>query len=254
MMSDMVGIFDIPKQTGVGQSYWVTEGNAPTESGQTIGQVSFTPSTLGAFTDITRRFVKQTSLDAEQFVRNDLSRVIAIELDRAGINGSGSGAEPQGILQNSSVTTVAMGANGAAPTWAKTVELESTIAAANADSGNMAYLTSCVGRGKMKTTEKGSAGYPVYLWGDQNQVNGYRAMATNQVPSNLTKGTGTNLTAMIFGDFSTVMYAFWGGLDVLVDPYTQSSSGGIRVVALIDATLKILQTERLAKIVDLIRV
>lgn len=110
-----------------------------------------------------------------------------------------------------------------------------------------------MGGGKLKTVEKGSAGYPIYLWGDNNQMNGYRAAATNQVPSNLSKGTGTNLTAMIFGDFSTLMYAFWGGIDVLVDPYSNSTAGTVRVVALIDATLKILQAEKLAKIVDMIR-
>jgi len=254
MLGDMTGPFEIPKQTTAGSAYWVTEGNSPTESAQAIGQVAFAPATLGAFTDITRKFMKQSgSLDAETFVRNDLTRVIGIELDRAAINGSGSGAQPTGILQNSSITTVAMDTDGAAPTWAKIVELESTIAAANADVGTMGYLTSAVGRGKMKVTEKGTAGYPVYLWGDDNRVNGYRAVATNQVPSNLTKGTGTNLTAMIFGDFSTVMIAMWGGLDILIDPYSLSTAGSVRVVSLLETQIKFRQVESLAKIVDIVR-
>lgn len=254
VLSDMIGTFDIPKQTGTATAYWVTEGNSPTESQQTIGQVPFAPSTLGAFTDITRRFLKQTSIDGERFVRNDLVKVISLELDRAGFNGSGDGAIPEGILQNGDVEVVEIGADGGVPDWAKIVELESKIAAANADVATMAYVTSALGRGVLKTKEKGTAGYPVYLWGDNNQMNGYRAAVTNQIPTNLTKGDGEDLTALIFGDFSTVMFALWGGLDILVDPYTHSTSGTLRITALLDATLKILQPEKLAFIGDMVTV
>lgn len=253
VMEDMVGPFALPKQASSGAGYWVAEGNAPTESQQAIGQVSFTPATLGAFTDITRSLTKQTSMSAEQFVRDDLTRVLAIELDRTGINGSGSGAQPTGILQDSEIATVAIGTNGGAPTWAKIVEMESTVAAANADVASMAYLTSALGRGKLKTTEKGSAGYPVYLWDSGNLVNGYRAVATNQVPSNLSKGSGSNLTAAIFGDFSALVMAMWGGVDIVVDPYSQSTSGTVRVVALVDAQIKFRTKESLCKIVDMTR-
>jgi HK97 family phage major capsid protein len=251
-LTDMVGPFEIPKQTGTGAAYWVTEGNSPTESAQAIGQVAFTPKTVGAFTDITRKFLKQTSMDGERFARNDLARVLGLETDRAAYNGSGSGAEPTGILQNGSITTVAIATDGGAPTWEKIVALESTVAAVNADVGGMGYVTSAVGRGKLKTTVKVS-NFPEYLWGRDNMVNGYRAVATNQIPSNLTKGSGTNLTAMIFGDFSTVHIAMWGGVDVLVDPYSLSTAGSVRVVCLLDTDIKFRNTESLAKIVDMVR-
>lgn len=253
IISDMVGPFALPKQTSAGAAYWVAEGVAPTESAPAIGQVAFTPATLGCYTDITRKLTKQTGLDSEMFVRNDLNKVIAIELDRAGVNGSGSGAEPTGILQDSGITTVAIGTNGGAPTWAKLVEMESTVAAANADAGTMGYLTSCLGRGKLKVTEKGSAGYPTFLWGDNDQMNGYRAMATNQIPTNLSKGSGTNLTAVIFGDFSSLIMALWGGIDILVDPYTGGTTGTVRVIMLLDAQIKFRTKESLCKIVDMTR-
>ena len=73
-------------------------------------------------------------------IQNDLASVLAIEIDRAGLNGDGTGAEPEGILQNSSVSSVSFGA--AAPTYAKMVEFETDVAAANADVGNLAYVTS----------------------------------------------------------------------------------------------------------------
>lgn len=250
LMSGMVGDFDLPRQTGGGTAYWVTEGTAITESAQAIGQVAFSPSTVGAFTDYTRKLVKQTSIDAEAFVRGDLTRVLAIELDRAAINGSGSGAEPEGILQNSSITSVAIGTNGGALTWAKVVELEETVGVANADVATMAYLTNAKTRGHGKRTVKVS-GYPTYLVED-NESNGYPVAVSNNVPSNLTKGSGTALSAMIFGDFSTVYIASWGGVDVNVDPYSLSTAGSVRVVVLLDTDIQFRHTASLAKIVDIV--
>lgn len=253
VLEDLVGVCDIPKLTGTGAAYWVAENTDPTVSSQTVGQVSLSPTTVGAYTDVTRRLIKQTSLGAENLVRNDLTTVVAIELDRAGINGSGSGAEPQGIMQNNSIPTVAIGTNGGAPTWAKLVELESTIATANADTGRMGYLTSNYGRGKLKTTEKGSAGYPIFLWDSNNTINGYQAVATSQVPSNLAKGSGTNLTSVIFGDFASVFIGMWGGIDVNVNPYSNSTNGGVRITTLLDCDIKFRRVESLAKIVDMAR-
>lgn len=251
LLTDVVGDLQIPKQTGGGTAYWLDEEDPITPSAQAIGQVAFTPTTVAAFTDITRRMVKQTSLDVELLTRNDLLQVIAVEVDRAGINGSGSGAEPQGIMQNGSITTVAIGTNGGDPTWDKIVELESSIAAANADVGSLGYLTSCFGRGKLKTTPK-QTGYPTYLW-DNGSLNGYRSVATNQVPSNLTKGSGTNLTALLFADWSALYVATWGAVDVLVDPYTNSTTGAIRVRTMLDCAIRLRRVEAFAKIVDMAR-
>lgn len=253
VMSNMVGTFDLPKQTGTGTAYWVGEATAPTASAQAVGQVAFTPSTLGAYTDVTRRLTNQVSFDAELLTRNDLVKVVVIEMDRAGFNGSGSGSEPTGILQNSSITKVALGTNGAAPTWASICGLEAAPAVANADDGSLFYVTSNYGRSTLKqTTKVASSTFPIYLW-ENGRLNDMPAFASNQLPSNLTKGSGTNLSPIIYGDFSTCVFAFWTGIDVSIDPFSLSTTGGIRIVVLVDCTFKIRQTERLAMIVDMTR-
>ena len=256
ILSDMQGNFAIPRVNGGATAYWVTEGNAPTESSQTIGQVLFSPSTLGAFTDYSRQFLKQTSVDAEMFVRSDLATVLAIEIDRVGFNGSGSGAEPEGIRVNSSVNLVSLGANGAAPTWAAVVQMETEVANDNALLGAVSFVTTPAGRGKMKqVTKVASSTFSDFLWGGINQdntVNGYPAYATNQLPSNLTKGSGSSLSAAILGNFQDAVYAFWGGLDILVDPYTGGSAGNVRIVELQDADFQLRHPESFAKIVDMV--
>jgi HK97 family phage major capsid protein len=250
IMPDVVGPFDIPKFTAGASAYWVTEGNAPTESNPTIEQLAFSPLTCGTFVDITRRLLKQTGFAAERLVRSDLASMIAAEVDRVAIVGDPDDDQPEGILTNTDIATVSIGDNGGAPTWAKVVELESTITQANADRGEMGYLTSPTGRGLLKTTPVVD-GYPEFLWDRSDKVNGYRAASTSNVPSNLTKGTGEDLTALIFGDFSTVFIAMWGGIDLLVDPYTLGTAGGLRLVAMLDTQIKFRHTESLAKIVDM---
>jgi HK97 family phage major capsid protein len=250
VMADMVGEFDLPKKTGTTTAYWVGEAGEPTGTQPTMGQIAFTPSTVGAYTDITRRLMKQTSYDAEQVVRQDLTDVLRLELDRVGMNGSGSSNQPQGILQNSSVNLVEIGEDGGAATWAKIVAMESEVSADDADLGNLAYVFSARGRGHLKTVKK-DAGSGKFIWDDGNLVNGYQAVATNQLPDNLSKGDGTNLSAGIFGNFGDAVYAFWGGIDAIVDTMTLSKSGGVRLVMLADATFKLRRNESFCKLVDL---
>lgn len=254
LMSDMVGTFDLPKQTGAATASWVTEGNAASESNQTIGQIAFAPSTLSTWTDYTRKFVMQTGIDAEQFVRSDLMAVAALEIDRTVINGSGSGEEPEGILQNSSIPTVALGTDGAAPTRASMIDLETEVNQDNADGNSMGYLTNSKVKGKLKQTAT-DAGSGLFVWGEGmgggDFVNGYRAAVSNQVPSNLTKGSsGAVCSAAIFGDWASVLIAFWSGMDLLVDPYTGGNAGTVRVSLLQDADVQFRHEESFSKIVD----
>ena len=220
--------------------------------------MTWTPKTVGTVPDITRKFMLQTSLDAEMIAREDLMLVMALELDRVALNGSGSGQVPQGIMQNSSVSTVALAATGGPFTFVGAINLEEgTIAAGNADFGKLAYVTSAKGRAQLKQVEKVGTTFPIFIWESNpggepgsGTVNGYPAYATNQIPINLTKSSGHDLTALIFGNWDSATYAFWSGLDVLVDPYTGSSSGTVRIVMLQDADFELRYTQSFAMIVD----
>jgi len=255
VLSGLVGDVAIPKQTGGATGYWLAEGADITESQQAIGQVAMSPKTVGALTELTRKLLQQSSMDMENFVRSDLATVLALAMDSAAINGAGSSNEPTGVLNQSGVGLVAMGTNGAAPDFASIINLETEVAIDNADIGTMAYLTNAKVRGKMKATPKVS-GYPTYLWENGNAVgegnlNGYRAMASNQVPSDLDKGTSYGVcSAMILGVWSQLLIGLWGGLDILVDPYTKSASGGLRVTALQDVDIAVRHPESFAVVKD----
>jgi HK97 family phage major capsid protein len=253
-LGGLVGDVAIPKQTGGATAYWVAESGAPTESDQTVGQLALAPKTCGAFTDISRKLLKQSSIDIEGFVRLDLSTVLALALDAAAIAGTGADNQPTGILNTTGIGDVACGdPDGAAPVWADIVGLETEVAVDNADIGALAYLTNAKARGKLKVTEK-ATNTGQFVWENGTDgfglLNGYRAAASNQVPSNLTKGAGTALSAIIFGNFSDLILALWGTVDILVDPYTGSTTGTVRVVALQDADIGVRHAESFAAAQD----
>ena len=255
MMTGLVGQVAIPKQTGSATAYWVAENAGPTESQQTFGQVTMTPKTVGGYTDISRRLLLQSSIGVENLVQTDLATVLGLAIQQAAINGSGANNQPSGLLTLLTSPAVVGGTNGAAPTWANMIALETAIAAANADVGTMGYLTNAKVRGKLKGTEKftGTSGQPVFENGN-TPINGYQCAITNAMPSNGTKGTGTNLSSILFGNFADLMIGMWGSLDLMVDPYTGSTAGTVRVVALQDVDVAVRNLESFASMVDAITV
>lgn len=246
-MADMDGKFALPRQNQSATGYWVAEGGAPSTSNQTIDQVPFEPRTAGGFTDYTRKFLAQTSIGAENWVRDDLTRVVALAVESAALNGTGSSNQPKGILQyGGTIGTVAIGATGGNPTWAHIVAMESAVAAANADIGTLAYCFNAVTRGYLKGAPKIS-GYPQFIWdtnGGATPVNGYGAAVTNLLPSTLAKSSSGNiLSAGIFGNWADLVVATWGGLDVMLDPISLGTSGGNRIIVLQDADVNLRHPE-----------
>ena len=227
VMNGLVGNVAIPKQSAGATAYWVAESGAPTESQQTLAQVTMSPKTVGAFTDFSRKLMLQSSIDIENFVRRDLAQVIALAIDAAALYGTGSNNQPTGIKNTSAVNTKDFAAT--TPTFAELVGMETEVATDNADIGTMTYLFNPAQRGSLKTTEKSSTSAGQFVWEPGNTVNGYRTEVSNQV----TAGD------VFFGNFADLLLGFWSGLDLTVDPYSNSTSGTVRVVALQDVDIAV---------------
>lgn len=232
-MAGLVGNVDIPKQTSSTQAYWVGEGGAPTAGSPGLDQISFTPKTVGAYTDITRRLLKQATPDAEAIVRDDILKVMALEIDRVAIYGTGGEFQPKGMKNYSGINAVDFATAGQ-PTFAELVDMETQIALDNADVDSMSYAFNAAIRGHAKTTLKfpASAGSQT-IWEPGNTVNGYGTDVSNQV------ATGD----VFFGNWNDLVVAMWGGLELTVDPYSLSTSGGLRVIALQDIDINLRRVE-----------
>ena len=250
VLQGLQGNVAIPRMTGASTGYWVSDGTAPTESTPTLDQVTLYPRTVGSFVDVSRKTIMQPSVDVENLIRGDLAKVIAIAIDNAAIQGNGTAPTPSGILTSTSIGSTTGGAQGAIPTWANIVALESSIATNNADDGSLGYLTTPGMRGALKGVLKTTAGIG-FVWGEgDSPVNGYKAMTSNNVPSTGTKGTTTGMHSIIFGDWNSLLIGMWSGIDINVDPYSLSSMGALRIVALQDLDIAMRHPESFAAMKD----
>lgn len=252
MLTGLVGNVAIPRQSGGATAYWVAENTAATESGQTFDQVAMSPKTVGAFTDISRKLLLQSSIDVESLVRMDLATVLALAIDLASLHGSGSSNQPTGIAATSGIGSVAGGTNGAAPTLAHLISLETEVAQDNADMGRLGYITNTKVRGKLKSTAMVASTDSRMVWQEGAMpLNGYRGLITNQVRSDLDKGSATGVcSALFFGNWADLIVGMWGGLDILVDPYTGGTAGTVRVVALQDVDVAVRHPQSFAAMLD----
>jgi HK97 family phage major capsid protein len=215
-MTGLTGPVSIPRGNAGPTAFWLGEGAAPTESSPTVRQVDLTPKTLGAFTEISRLFMLQSSMDAEMFVRNELLRSQALEIDRVGLYGTGTSGQPQGIRNVTGINTVDFAA--ASPSYLEVVAMETAINADNADVGDMTYITNSTRYGAFKTTSKiGTEAQ--FLLEPGGTVNGYPVIRSNQVLAG----------DVFFGVWSQLMMGMWGGIDLQVNPYSLDTSGAVRV-------------------------
>lgn len=236
-LSGLVGNLDLPTASTLPSAGWNTENGTATEKSPAFSKITFSPKRLAAYIQVSNQLMLQSSNSIDGYVRNWLLNAMAQSLETAAIKGGGSN-EPTGIIANASVNVTYAGgaasnstnANGAAPVWADVVNLMKAVE--NANGNGVAYLTNPLVKAKLQTTARQSSGVEGnFIWpSGGTDLNGYPVATTTLVPSNLSKGTSSTLSAMIFGDFSKMAIASWGGMELTVDPYSGATAGLTNVV------------------------
>jgi len=236
-LSNLVGNLDLPTASTLPSAGWNTENGSATEKSPAFSKVTFSPKRLAAYIQVSNQLMFQSSNSIDAYVRNWLLQAMAQSMEAAAIKGGGSN-EPTGIIANANVNVVYAGgatsnstnANGAAPVWADVVNLMKAVENANGE--GVAYLTNPLVKAKLQTTPRQSSGVEGnFIWpAGGSELNGYPVATSTLVPSNLSKGTSSTLSAAIFGDFSKMALASWGGMELTVDPYSGATAGLTNVV------------------------
>jgi HK97 family phage major capsid protein len=236
-LSGLVGNLDLPTASTLPSAGWNTENGTATEKSPAFSKITFSPKRLAAYIQVSNQLMLQSSNSIDGYVRNWLLNAMAQSLETAAIKGGGSN-EPVGIIGNANVnvtfaggaTSNATNANGIAPVWADVVNLMKAVE--NANGNGVAYLTNPLVKAKLQTTARQSSGVEGnFIWpSGGTDLNGYNVQTTTLVPSNLSKGSSSTLSAMIFGDFSKMAIANWGGMELTVDPYSGATAGLTNVV------------------------
>ncbi|MBF4484426.1 phage major capsid protein [Flavobacterium sp. CSZ] len=250
-LTGLQGNLSFPKNNGGISAVWKGEVETVDPTKDAWGEVEMTPKRLTVRVPISLQNLMQSSFDMEQYTMKTIRDVIANAIDKAGINGSGTG-EPLGILNASGTNSLAMGTNGLAPTWGAMVGLETPVFVENANSAKMNYLSNPKVRGKLKVTPKES-GQATYLMAEDGTVNGYPFAVSNHVPSNLTKGSSTAVaSAAIFGDFSQLVIGQWGFMDLTVDDKSRKKDGYIEIIANVFVDVLVKQPKAFTVVKDLL--
>ena len=264
VLTGLTGNVSIPRQKSASTMYWVAEDAAVTQSGTTYDNMTLMPKQAGVLSRITRLAMQQTSPDIEQLVRNDIAQQLALGIDLAVINGSGSNGQPLGILQTtlaSSAQTITLTSNTFA-NLDKLIDMETQVDILNALNGSLYYLTNARVIGFLKTLKASGSGAAdrLPLWtnnlldpagrGILPAINGYPIVRSNQVPNAF--GGVANRNCIIFGNFADVVMAMWGGTEILPNPYGTGYAAGsidLRIMQTFDCGIR--RPESFSRIIDL---
>jgi len=252
-MTGLKGDVAIPKlATGVSAGF-VAENGATSEVNAVFAQITMSPKSLGAFTDVSRLLMIQSDPSVEQIVRDDLLNAVAQKVEDVAIEGGGSN-EPTGITGTAGIGSVAIGTNGGDLTWQAITDLVKEVEVDNAaiNGNTLAYLTNPKVKSHMASTPKvASTDSVMLLDAPWDSLYGYDLAVTNNVPSDLTKGTLDPASAMIFGDFSQLMIGFFSTPDVLIDPYTAGSTGAVRIRVMQEMDVAVRHAQSFAACLDI---
>lgn len=228
VLSGLHGNVTIPKYGSGLETGWVAEGGAVPDGTMAFSDVTLSPKHVGGKTEMSRQLLQQSSPDIEALVRQDLAFLIAKQIDRAIIAGTGDNNEPLGIvntvgIQDGNLASLDYGAVMTMVEQFEDTELTSA-----------AWLTTGTAKTQLATTLR-EDGLPGYLL-DGGRMAGYPLHVTRQFD------VSSNGDPILLGDFSQVLLGIWSELDLLVNPYAEPaySRGGVQVraMATCDVTLR----------------
>ena len=217
LITNLTGDVSIPVYAGSNVN-WSTETGAAADGAGAFSEITLSPKRLTAYIDISKSFLLQDTIGAEQLLINDLANAITVKLENTLLGtASGNTTQPAGLFYSPSYTFTGT------TTWAGIVSLESAVNTNNALTGNLTYLVHPSTVGVAKTTPK-VASTSIFI-AESGTINGYKYFTTSNLPT-----VNSDQKACLFGNFSDFVIGQWGGLDITVDPYSQAVNGKVRII------------------------
>ena len=150
---------------------------APTISKGTV----FSPKRLTAIVEISRQLLVQENASIEALVRQLLATAIAQKLEKTAFSKDAHDDKiPDGLFQTAPSIKGTM-------SWAQIVEMETACDVNNALFGNLAYILNpkLIGMAKTKVKDASGAGGFIFTGNGDGTLNGYRALRSNNIPTDL---------------------------------------------------------------------
>jgi HK97 family phage major capsid protein len=209
--------------TGTSTVAWEGEIDAAADGGTNFGKVELTPNRLAAYVNISKQLLMQNGAGAEQAIIRDLGRAVGQKMDAAIFStANAGGGAPTSLGQVATGSITSDTTYDASSVFSDLVAAEGALAEAGGLEGNLAYVCSPA---LLKDIKQAAQVAGVSAGFQGGIVNGYKSFFTN----GCTKVADTSAD-FFFGDFSKLYIGMFGGLDILVDPYTVAANGQTKLV------------------------
>lgn len=206
-MTGLVGNVSIPAYSGSNVG-WAGEIAGASDGAGTFSEVTLEPKRITAYLDVSKQFLLQDSVSAEELLRSDIVKAISNKLEATILgDAAGSTTQPKGIFNGADAITDT--------SYATMVGLIKTLEEANVR-GDFKYIVSPAIKAKLKTTSKDTGSGIFVMQG--NEVDGIPVLSTSAC-----KG-------LVVGNFNDYVIGQWGGIDLTIDPYSQATNGKVRLV------------------------
>lgn len=224
-LTGLVGNVSIPTYTGSNVG-WKGELVDAEDGKGTFDSIEFSPKRLTAYIDVSKQFLAQDSVGAEEMLYRDIVNAIADKLEATILgNGEGNTNTPAGIFN---------GATAEAISYNKVVGMEKSLEEAKLF-GDYKFIVSPAAKASMKTTTISGSKSDLRMLMEGNEVNGYEVLSSG------------NCSGYAFGKWDELVIAQWGSLDIIIDPYTQAKKNAVRIVVNAFFDAKPRRTEAIVK-------
>ena len=204
---------------------WSDETSQTAATDMTFTHVKLSPKRLSCVVDVSKQFLLQDSASAEQVIREEIISSISSKLEKTFLGSEqGTNNKPEGIFYNNGAPLIEVSK------FVDLTNLEAEVENANVD-GKVVYLVSPKAKASLRNLVKGEK--TTNLVYENGAVDGTEALSTSNIAEK----------RFAYGDFSNVVIANWGNLDITVDPMTKAASGLVRLVVNFYCDVKVLRPE-----------
>jgi HK97 family phage major capsid protein len=251
ILNNLVGSpVKFPRQTGGGTGYWTGENTAITDSQIAVGELNLTPKRATALVKLSNSVIKHSTPAIEAMVRRDIAQVLGLMIDLGGLRGSGTADQPTGIVNTADILTYAIGTNGGDFDYDHFENMIYEMEAVNSLKGNVGMATHPKVISKLKKIRiaqfsgQTDGEYIMLPMSDTKlaELLDYAFAKSTQFPINLTKGSSSDCTEIIIGNWQELLVCDWGGLELMASKETsdafEKDQTWIRAIQEVDVGLR----------------
>ena len=211
--------FTVPKLAADATAAWLAEGASVSDSAIDVNSISLSMKRVSASQTFTREALLQSQPSIDEIVRNSIGTTLMQAIDLAGLEGSGANGQPTGVANTSGVNTLT--AAGNTITYAEALTALAAIEADNISTEGAVWICHPADYARIAQTAIDAGSGEFVINPTTNTILGRRVIQT-------TKATESKV---YLGVWQHLLVALFGGVDLIVDPYTNATSAKIAITS-----------------------